>query len=49
MFYSKKIYKNFYDENFKISSDSKFLSKIGTKKLNIKVLISTQFACLIRD
>ena len=35
MFYSKKIYKKFlYDENFKISSDSKFLSKIGTKKKN---------------
>ncbi len=37
MFYSKKIYKKFlYDENFKISSDSKFLSKIGTKKIKHK-------------
>ena len=47
MFYSKKYKKFLYDENFKISSDS--TSKIGTKKLNIKVLISTQFACLIWD
>lgn len=34
MFYSKKIYKKFlYDENFKISSDSKYLFKISKKKI----------------
>ena len=34
LFYSRKIYKNyFYDEKFKISSDSKFLFQISKKKI----------------